>query len=148
MSQAWTAHEKHKRGDYDEFLREQFEEDWETKLPREDKDEDAKSDRSSATEAVESKQGSPASAGRAQEAPVAKRTSRPSSRPPQSAGEGGSPKNLHGEGAKQKAHNAAPTGNSEARQPISPASVGPVSPPTASQQQDESTTSTSAAQPG
>jgi hypothetical protein len=35
LSQAWTAHEKHKRGDYDEFLREQFEGQWSVKLPRE-----------------------------------------------------------------------------------------------------------------
>jgi hypothetical protein len=32
LSQAWTAHEKHKRGDYDEFLRQQFEEEWDVKL--------------------------------------------------------------------------------------------------------------------
>lgn len=33
LTQAWVAHEKHKRGDYDEFLREQFEEDWGTEMP-------------------------------------------------------------------------------------------------------------------
>ncbi|KAL2260891.1 hypothetical protein VTK26DRAFT_4999 [Humicola hyalothermophila] len=33
LSQAWIAHEKHKRGDFDAFLREQFEEDWGIKLP-------------------------------------------------------------------------------------------------------------------
>jgi hypothetical protein len=34
LAQAWTAHEKHKRGDYDEFLRKQFEEDWGIELPK------------------------------------------------------------------------------------------------------------------
>ncbi|KAL2163160.1 hypothetical protein VTH06DRAFT_6996 [Thermothelomyces fergusii] len=33
LRQAWVAHEKHKRGDYDEFLREQFEEEWGIKMP-------------------------------------------------------------------------------------------------------------------
>ncbi|KAL1840726.1 hypothetical protein VTJ49DRAFT_166 [Mycothermus thermophilus] len=33
LAQAWTAHEKHKRGHYDGFLREQFEEEWNIKLP-------------------------------------------------------------------------------------------------------------------
>jgi hypothetical protein len=33
LSQAWAAHEKHKRGDFDTFLRDQFEEDWGTELP-------------------------------------------------------------------------------------------------------------------
>ncbi len=36
LSQAWTAHEKHKRGDFDEFLRDQFEENWGIKLPGND----------------------------------------------------------------------------------------------------------------
>ncbi|KAK4143794.1 ASXH domain-containing protein [Dichotomopilus funicola] len=31
--QAWEAHEKHKRGDYDGFLRGKFEEQWDIKLP-------------------------------------------------------------------------------------------------------------------
>ncbi|KAK4127674.1 hypothetical protein N657DRAFT_536414, partial [Parathielavia appendiculata] len=35
LRQAWTAHEKQKRGGFDEFLREQFEEEWEVELPRE-----------------------------------------------------------------------------------------------------------------
>lgn len=33
LAQAWIAHEKHKRGDFDEFLRRQFEEEWEIALP-------------------------------------------------------------------------------------------------------------------
>lgn len=33
LRQAWEAHEKQKRGDYDEFLREKFEEQWGIKLP-------------------------------------------------------------------------------------------------------------------
>ncbi|KAH6626385.1 Asx homology domain-containing protein [Chaetomium sp. MPI-SDFR-AT-0129] len=36
--QAWEAHEKHKRGDYDEFLREKFEEQWDIKLPEPEAD--------------------------------------------------------------------------------------------------------------
>lgn len=35
LRQAWEAHEKHKRGDFDAFLRGQFEEDWDTELPEE-----------------------------------------------------------------------------------------------------------------
>ncbi|KAK3308632.1 ASXH domain-containing protein [Chaetomium strumarium] len=44
LRQAWVAHEKMKRGDYDQFLREQFEADWETELPKESKPEGPKSD--------------------------------------------------------------------------------------------------------
>ncbi|KAL2266553.1 hypothetical protein VTJ83DRAFT_5905 [Remersonia thermophila] len=33
LAQAWTAHEKHRLGHYDGFLREQFEEEWSIKLP-------------------------------------------------------------------------------------------------------------------
>ncbi|KAK3905424.1 hypothetical protein C8A05DRAFT_41642 [Staphylotrichum tortipilum] len=36
LNQAWTAHEKHKRGDFDQFLRDQFEGNWDTKLPSKD----------------------------------------------------------------------------------------------------------------
>lgn len=35
LSQAWIAHEKHKRGDFDGFLRDQFQEEWDTELPEE-----------------------------------------------------------------------------------------------------------------
>jgi hypothetical protein len=44
LRQAWVAHEKMKRDDYDQFLREQFEAEWETELPKESKPEDPKSD--------------------------------------------------------------------------------------------------------
>ncbi|KAH6850789.1 Asx homology domain-containing protein [Chaetomium sp. MPI-CAGE-AT-0009] len=57
LSQAWVAHEKHKRGDYDQFLRDRFEEDWETKLPAESKPEDSESDeglKQGATEPIHS----------------------------------------------------------------------------------------------
>jgi hypothetical protein len=37
LSQAWVAHEKHKRGDFDRFLRDQFQEEWDTELPKERK---------------------------------------------------------------------------------------------------------------
>ncbi|KAL2021211.1 hypothetical protein VTK56DRAFT_7398 [Thermocarpiscus australiensis] len=43
LSQAWIAHEKHRRGDFDGFLREQFEEDWGIKLPDDNQAEDAES---------------------------------------------------------------------------------------------------------
>ncbi|KAK0727980.1 Asx homology domain-containing protein [Lasiosphaeria miniovina] len=33
LYQAWTAHEKHKRGDFDRHLQRRFEEDWRMKLP-------------------------------------------------------------------------------------------------------------------
>ncbi|KAL2119185.1 hypothetical protein VTJ04DRAFT_6145 [Mycothermus thermophilus] len=33
LAQAWTAHEKHKRGHYDGYLRDRFEEDWEIPFP-------------------------------------------------------------------------------------------------------------------
>ncbi|KAK1780464.1 Asx homology domain-containing protein [Copromyces sp. CBS 386.78] len=35
LQEAWVAHEKHKRGDYDDFLRKEFEIDWATKIPEE-----------------------------------------------------------------------------------------------------------------
>lgn len=35
LHQAWVAHEKHKRGDFDDFLRKSFESDWGVKLPKE-----------------------------------------------------------------------------------------------------------------
>lgn len=35
LQEAWVAHEKHKRGDYDDFLRKEFENDWATKIPEE-----------------------------------------------------------------------------------------------------------------
>ncbi|KAK3402965.1 Asx homology domain-containing protein [Sordaria brevicollis] len=35
LQEAWVAHEKHKRGDYDDFLRKEFENDWATKIPKE-----------------------------------------------------------------------------------------------------------------
>ncbi|KAK4241260.1 Asx homology domain-containing protein [Achaetomium macrosporum] len=44
LRQAWIAHEKMKRGDYDDFLRQRFEVDWETELPKENKPEGPKSD--------------------------------------------------------------------------------------------------------
>ncbi|AEO62838.1 uncharacterized protein THITE_2107538 [Thermothielavioides terrestris NRRL 8126] len=34
LRQAWTAHEKHKRGDHDAFLRMKFETDWNVELPQ------------------------------------------------------------------------------------------------------------------
>jgi hypothetical protein len=43
LRQAWTAHEKRKRGGYDEFLREQFEGQWNIKLPREQEAENGES---------------------------------------------------------------------------------------------------------
>ncbi|KXX78433.1 hypothetical protein MMYC01_201438 [Madurella mycetomatis] len=36
LSQAWTAHEKHRRGGFDAFLRSQFEEEWGFELPDND----------------------------------------------------------------------------------------------------------------
>ncbi|KAK3378148.1 Asx homology domain-containing protein [Podospora didyma] len=33
LHQAWVAHEKHKRGDFDDYLRQKFEEDWNMELP-------------------------------------------------------------------------------------------------------------------
>jgi hypothetical protein len=36
LSQAWTAHERHRRGEFETFLRSQFEEDWEVELPKKD----------------------------------------------------------------------------------------------------------------
>jgi len=38
LYQAWVAHEKHKRGDFDSFLRKSFEDEWGVKLPNEDGD--------------------------------------------------------------------------------------------------------------
>jgi hypothetical protein len=110
-------------------------------LPGQSKAEDSTSDRSSTTEPAGSKQGSPASAGRAERTPAAKHTSRRSSKSSQSAAGDASPKELHDEEIKQKTRDIAPMSNSEARQPTSPASVGPASPSVASRQQDETNTS-------
>ncbi|KAM3562388.1 hypothetical protein ARSEF4850_002778 [Beauveria asiatica] len=35
LAQAWAAHERHKAGDFTDFLRAKFEKDWEVKLPEE-----------------------------------------------------------------------------------------------------------------
>lgn len=35
LQEAWVAHDKHKRGDYDDFLRKEFENDWATEIPTE-----------------------------------------------------------------------------------------------------------------
>lgn len=35
LSQAWAAHEKHKRGDFNEHLEQKFEDDWEIEIPEE-----------------------------------------------------------------------------------------------------------------
>lgn len=51
LNQAWIAHEKHKRGDFDGFLRDQFQEEWDTELPEERKTGDP--------EPTESKEGVP-----------------------------------------------------------------------------------------
>jgi hypothetical protein len=116
-------------------------------LPGHSKAEDSNSDRSSTTEPTGSKQGSPASAGRAHQTPASKPTSRRSSKSSQSAAGDGSPKDLHVEETKQKARDVAPTSKSEARRPTSPANVGPASPSVVSHQQDETTTSINDARP-
>ena len=38
LYQAWTAHEKHKRGDFDGFVRKQVEEEWDVKIPKGEKE--------------------------------------------------------------------------------------------------------------
>lgn len=35
LAQAWAAHERRKAGDFDEFLRSKFENDWDVKIPSE-----------------------------------------------------------------------------------------------------------------
>lgn len=35
LQQAWVAHEKHRRGDFDDYLEQKFVEDWSTEIPEE-----------------------------------------------------------------------------------------------------------------
>jgi len=85
LSQAWTAHEKHKRGDFDEFLRVQFEANWDIKLPSND---EAGENESKKLDTGEPKQVDQEAAELPQ--PDAKETSakRKPQRPPRSAGSG------------------------------------------------------------
>ncbi|KAJ4306543.1 hypothetical protein N0V88_001347 [Collariella sp. IMI 366227] len=82
LYQAWVAHEEHRRGDFDEFLREKFEEDWEVQLPHASKPKGSDSDRESEISAAQSpkkgkgKRSQPASETEDQETPPTKRHSR------------------------------------------------------------------------
>ncbi|KAK4042885.1 Asx homology domain-containing protein [Parachaetomium inaequale] len=119
LSQAWVAHEKHKRGDYDQFLREQFEEDWDTKLPAESKTGDAETD-------DESKQG---------ESPASKGTSRRSTRSPQGR-EGREGREGRNAATKGSLRTEVTVGNSETPQPTGSSGIRPSNPSATSQAQE------------
>ncbi len=142
LSQAWIAHEKHKRGDFDAFLRDQFEEDWDTELPDERKKTNSEPVESK-TDMVESANTS----GRgALEITPPKLSSRRSSRSSQSAPGNGSPQELpKHDGAKQKdleaeAEQRDPaciiTSNSRETPSTGPPTIGPATAPEISQMQE------------
>ena len=141
LSQAWTAHEKHKRGDFDTFLRDQFEEDWDTKLPDESKE--------TIVEPAESEKYVPGSADASSrgvlETTPPKLSSRRSSLSSQSAPRGDSPQNWQKyEGGKQSDHDAegkqhdptcVVTSNSGEHLPTGPSTVSLATAPEMSQEQ-------------
>ncbi len=110
LSQAWAAHEKHKRGDFDAFLRDQFEEQWGIELP---------DDCTATNTETESEKATPESArlsgSETEEAPTPNHPSGPSSHSPRPATGGDSPRNLHNEektalkGHDEKAERLGPT---------------------------------------
>ncbi|GAB1314351.1 hypothetical protein MFIFM68171_04561 [Madurella fahalii] len=103
LSQAWNAHEKHRRGDFDAFLRSQFEEEWGVELPDNDHPASAELDYGSGAGPNKSpKQYVPESAEEPQLAPSAEGqeargpscTSQPCSLPKKSNAEDSSPQDL------------------------------------------------------
>ena len=142
LSQAWTAHEKHKRGDFDAFLRDQFKEDWDTELPDASKETN--------TEPAESKTDMPESAdtsGRGVlETTPPKLFSRQSSRSSQSVPGGGSPQNWqkykggeqsdHDVEARQRDPTCIVTSNPEEPLPTGQPAIGLTTPPEISQKQE------------
>jgi hypothetical protein len=129
LSQAWIAHEKHKRGDYDQFLREQFEEDWNTKLPNEGKAQDDEADDESKQGAMEAAESSRRGS---LETPAGKGTSRRSTRLPQGS---------EGRNVATKGHGRTEVavGKSEAPQPTDSSGIRPSNPSAASQEQEAAT---------
>jgi hypothetical protein len=139
LSQAWVAHEKHKRGDYDEFLRERFEAEWETKLPTENKTEDPQSDKVLKQEATKSSEGSP----RGAEETTTPRPARQSTRSPRSTPKNGSPRGTRkgkSSGVDTKGVRAeAASGGSKTPQPIDSSEMRPNNPPAISQEEEAAT---------
>lgn len=139
LSQAWVAHEKHKRGDYDEFLRERFEAEWETKLPAENKTEDPESDEGLKQGATKSSEGSPLGA----EGTTTPKPTRRSTRSPQSTSKSGSPRGTRkgkASGVDTKSVRAeAASGGSKTPQPIDSSEMRRSNPPAASQEQEAAT---------
>lgn len=140
LSQAWTAHEKHKRGDFNDFLRDTFEEDWETELPGANRAEDAESDDGSALGAPESAESSRLVT---QETSPPTRTSVRASVSPRSTAGVGSPQGLlSAVGANREGQNvvARPAHSAtEAAQPIDSSSIDLTIPFGSSQEQEDVT---------
>ncbi|KAH6640913.1 Asx homology domain-containing protein [Chaetomium tenue] len=138
LSQAWVAHEKHKRGDYDQFLRERFEDEWETKLPAEHKTKDPESDEGLEQGVTETSEGPPLDA----EGTTTPRPTRRSARSLQSTPKNDSPRGtrdtkIHSvdtKGSRAEATN----GGSKTPQPINSSEISSNSPPVASQEQKAS----------
>ncbi|KAK4156479.1 Asx homology domain-containing protein [Chaetomidium leptoderma] len=143
LSQAWTAHEKHKRGDFNEFLRDTFEEDWETELPGASKAEDAEDAESDDGSALGAPESAESSRLVTQETPAPTRISGRASVSPQYTAGVGSPQDLSSAvGAKRECQNgvAKPAhSTTEAAQPIDSSNIDPISPSGASQEQDDAT---------
>ncbi|KAK3297524.1 ASXH domain-containing protein [Chaetomium fimeti] len=139
LSQAWVAHEKHQRGDYDQFLRERFEEDWETKLPAENKPEDSESGKGLKHGEREPSEGSPLDT----EGTAAPKLAGRSTRSPQSIPKNGSPRSKgdgegHGmdaKGIQTEAANGSPT----VPRTIDPSAIRPSDLSAASQEQETDT---------
>ncbi|KAL2135571.1 hypothetical protein VTI74DRAFT_8050 [Chaetomium olivicolor] len=160
LYQAWVAHEKHRRGDFDEFLRERFEQDWETQLPGESKPEGTDSDHGSETATEQprkkgrGKRSQAASETEDRETPPAKRRSRPSSVGSQPAAEGGSPQpqgTRNGLDTEEQSHSAEEELLTPATSQKSSKSAGSrqrsFSNPTSTSRQNEGEMSIYAAQP-
>jgi hypothetical protein len=144
LSQAWVAHEKHKRGGFDGFLRDQFQEEWDTELPDERKVEDSKP--------IGSKEGAPEPAESshpgAQETPAPKHDPARSSPSSQRTIECSQPEELEGGNGKGTKYQGQETdtkqhlvamGECKAPQPTGASNTNPIQLSDSSSEQKEDT---------
>lgn len=140
LSQAWVAHEKHKRGDFDAYIREQFEADWDIKLPEDSHPEENPSEEAKVSKdndqsktnpprPLDSITEEPAPKAENQQSPVASSAHQEAPLSPQSAANDPPPQISHpgdegGElgqitGSKQASQAPTPAGNSTTQHPSS-----------------------------
>ena len=146
LGQAWVAHEQHERGEFDEFLREQFEEEWGVELPDDSQPEDnqledlrtnheSKRDTAEPSERCES---APPTIGKG--APASTRSSRQSTQSRQTPARASSPQDLRGKtrdvAARQAPRNRAAVDKRTKRQPTKSPSVKLNNPPETSQDRE------------